>query len=198
MPTYQISTALPIPASKKQQLAEKITEIHARNTGAPKFAVQVLYRGLAPEDHYHGGIKTSDLKHPMIWLLAYCETGHTTLMHSWREIYRICKTGRTPEIKLNMLKECQEAIVSTLGEGVIKEQVMLHVSLISWWLQKPETDHEFRCKRLIIRKERTSPCWTLIVSRWRATCDCLRVMLYIARSKGVTLLTQYIVIHIYT
>lgn len=71
MPTYQISTAFAISGEKKQAIAEKITEIHSRNTGAPKFAVQVLYRGLAPEDHYHGGIKTTDLKHPMIWLLAY-------------------------------------------------------------------------------------------------------------------------------
>lgn len=71
MPTYQITSVIPLSPDRKQLLAQEITRIHEQCTGAPGHAVQVIFNNLAPYDHYHGGYQTSELATPLIWLLAY-------------------------------------------------------------------------------------------------------------------------------
>jgi phenylpyruvate tautomerase PptA (4-oxalocrotonate tautomerase family) len=57
MPTYHcIAPAGLLDKTHKAAIAEAITRIHAEVTGAPSFFAQVIFREVAPGDHFIGGV----------------------------------------------------------------------------------------------------------------------------------------------
>ncbi|RPB15327.1 hypothetical protein P167DRAFT_533130 [Morchella conica CCBAS932] len=110
MPTFQLTTTLPFTASQKATLAENITNIHCTLTGADRVAVQVIFRHLAPEDHYHGGLPTAAAVGTLIW------------------VHTICKSGRTQEAKDRIMKDVLEMIAKEAG--VEKRQILFYMQEI--------------------------------------------------------------------
>jgi phenylpyruvate tautomerase PptA (4-oxalocrotonate tautomerase family) len=107
MPTYQIHSIHKYSKEQKQLLAEAIRDAHLSIVGGEVYHVQVIFQLLAEEDHYLGGIQTSKLKRPQIWI------------HS-----RI-KEGRSVEAKQKLMHTVTEAAARILKED--QHQILMYI-----------------------------------------------------------------------
>jgi phenylpyruvate tautomerase PptA (4-oxalocrotonate tautomerase family) len=85
MPTYRVAAATgQLSAEKKRRIAEGITRVHNRVTGAQAFFAQVIFTDVPAGDHFVGG--------------APLEGDHVF-------VHGHIRAGRTPERKRQLLQE---------------------------------------------------------------------------------------------
>jgi phenylpyruvate tautomerase PptA (4-oxalocrotonate tautomerase family) len=83
MPTYRVVAATGLlSAEKKNRIAQAITRVHNRVTGAQAFFAQVIFTEIAAGDHFVGGVPLQ---------------GDQVFVHGH------IRAGRTPELKRQLL-----------------------------------------------------------------------------------------------
>ncbi len=107
MPTYHIYTIIELSATQKVKIAQAICDIHTSRTGALSRVVQTIFTKLENDNHFLGGLTSSSLERPIVWINI------------------TCKAGRSDEIKKAILQQvaaavCQEAKLE-------KRQIMVYM-----------------------------------------------------------------------
>jgi phenylpyruvate tautomerase PptA (4-oxalocrotonate tautomerase family) len=75
MPTYACSTtAGRLSEQQRLTIVESITAIHAAETGAPRYLVQVIFYEVGPQAHYIGGQPAPE---GQIWIRGDIRSGRT-------------------------------------------------------------------------------------------------------------------------
>ncbi len=92
MPTYRVAAATGLlSAEKKHRIAQAITRVHNRVTGAQSFFAQVIFTDVAAGDHFVGGAPLQ---------------GDQVFVHGH------IRAGRTPERKRQLLLDLVAAVAS--------------------------------------------------------------------------------------
>ena len=92
MPTYRVAAATGLlSAEKKHRIAQAITRVHTRVTGAQSFFAQVIFTDVAAGDHFVGGAPLQ---------------GDQVFVHGH------IRAGRTPERKRQLLLDLVAAVAS--------------------------------------------------------------------------------------
>src|ERR1035438_6094970 len=95
MPTYRVAAAVGLlSAEKKQRIAQGITRVHNRVTGAQSFFAQVIFTDVAAGNHFVGGAPLG---------------GDQVFVHGH------IRSGRTPERKRQLLLELVAEVASAGG-----------------------------------------------------------------------------------
>lgn len=75
MPTYACSTAVGrLTQDQRLEITKAITAVHAEETGAPRYLVQVIFYGVQPGSHYVGGEAAPS---GQIWIRGDIRSGRT-------------------------------------------------------------------------------------------------------------------------
>ena len=75
MPTYSVNTSnLRLKKNQKKRIAQGITDIHSKITGANNYFAQVLFNETKKNDHFMGG---KIIKEPQIYLNGQIRAGRT-------------------------------------------------------------------------------------------------------------------------
>ena len=92
MPTYNITAASGlIPTPAKQRIAQEITRVHSKATGAQTFFAQVIFTDVAEGNHFIGGVP---LKAEHIY------------------VHGFIRAGRAAERKLELIENLVQAVSS--------------------------------------------------------------------------------------
>ncbi len=95
MPTYTVThSALYLDSEQKNQIANGITEVHNRVTGANKYFAQVIFNEKSAGNHFMGGKLVSE---PQLFLHG--------------EI----RSGRTEEVKKQLILELRDVLLKFSG-----------------------------------------------------------------------------------
>ena len=95
MPTYTVThSALELDSEQKNQIANGITEVHNRATGANKYFAQVIFNEKSAGNHFMGGKLVSE---PQLFLHG--------------EI----RSGRTEEVKKQLILELRDVLLKFSG-----------------------------------------------------------------------------------
>lgn len=95
MPTYTVThSALPLDHEQRNRIAEGITEVHNRVTGANKYFAQVIFDEKSGGSHFMGGKAISE---PQLYLHG--------------EI----RAGRTEQVKKQLILELRDVLIKCTG-----------------------------------------------------------------------------------
>ena len=105
MPTNACSTAAQLTADQRVRIVKSLTETHAVEANAPRYFVQVVFYGIAPDSHFIGGERAPA---GQIWIRADI------------------RAGRTQQQKTRMLNRILDEVSEIMH--VSKEEVWVYIS----------------------------------------------------------------------
>ena len=95
MPTYTVThSSLDLNAEQKNQIAQGITEVHYRVTGANRYFAQVIFNEQSAGNHFMGGKTISE---PQLFL-------HGQI-----------RSGRTEEVKKKLILDLRDVLIQCSG-----------------------------------------------------------------------------------